>query len=291
MKNRLPALLHNVRIPVFCFFAAVVYCFVLESASAEETKKVTLYYEIAAYNQKYNDHRYVDSPKASFSSSMNSSSFEFHSGSAGSVTWGVGYAGACITANTFDNYDKIEELPFTFINMPYLFAGYDFGFWCYEIGVSEYITMQSFHSRDRYAENGEKKNVSGSTFGINNCESFTFVNFLLRFLPEDSFHVKLRFGREKFAVVDSLYNAAFVLPVKNHSLELTASLTNPLDFFVDDNRRVKSNQRISLIYGYSLGAIDLYAGLGVLAFNQHGGQSPVPLEKRFSGSIGVTASF
>lgn len=258
---------------------------------AKEQRKVTLYYETASYNQKFNDHRYVDSPKESFSTPMNSSSFEFHNTGTDNHTWGIGFAGACISPETHHNYDTMERIPFTLICMPSVFAGYDFGFWSYEIGVSEYIRMQTFHSRQSYDENGKVVLSEKSDFTVNTYRSYTFINMLLRFLPEDSFHVTLHFAREKFSPIDSLYNVSFVVPFGRHSVELITSVANPVDFLVSKKRRVTSNQRVSLVYACDFDSIGIYAGAGVLAFNQHGGQSPVPMMSRFSLSFGAFAKF
>jgi hypothetical protein len=270
-------------------FIFIIYLF----ASFLLASKFAIYSEIGSYNKSYIDERIVEGyNKDALSSGMYTiggyyqGDFDIYD-----TIWGVGIVQSKIdySSVSLDLIESIKliEQPEAIITIPYIFIGLNKVYWSFEIGVSFYFNIEKFKSRSYL--NGEL--VENGGWDINRFKSHTFVNFKLRFLKEDNFHLELLVARDKFSPVDSLLRFNLVLPLKNIILNTDISLFMPANYFTESDVILKSNQKFTIGIDYKILNFNIGANLGILIKNSVGGDTINSFFSRLSLGLNTSFSF
>jgi hypothetical protein len=181
------------------------------------------------------------------------------------------------------NVNRVERQPRTSLMLPYVFTGIDTGLGALEMGVGWYITLERAEASVYYNPDGTEAVDMAAGDRVNRTRSYVLLNMALRFLPEDHLHFKFRYGRERFNGIDSLCNAAAIIPFGRHALEVYAAMPS------DWNRRYmpQSNQRYGIVYSVRLDGIRIGISAGYLSFNHRGGgDGNMPILDRENFSAG-----
>jgi len=241
--------------------------------------------EAAAFNRSYHDLRYADNDKISFPCIMSVFGAEFTYRNKSNASMGGGLVQNYIYGASKLNVSQVEVQPDTAITIPYVFGGKHYKWFGIELGISAYLYAKNFSGRSYLATDGTEVPVSSGVFDLDNRRSHAFVNASLRILQEDSFHMKVLFGRDRFSAVDSLFAFRAVLPTGIQVWELTVSLLPPWSLFDHDSTLLRSNQRIDLAWSIFLGPVRLGVETGVLLNNTMGGNGSIEFLNRLHGGI------
>lgn len=272
------------------FSALFLFYNVIYAEQNLKKRKFLLHSEVGYYNKGYQPLEYKNSGRSTFGTPMNNTGLEFSFSDKDGNIFGGGIVHTTIKSKTHLNYDVYEYQPFTAITVPYVFAGKNFGWWGFEIGNSWYFTVEKKEKdRSYYNSDGTIDEKISNTTELNRKESHLFINLMLRVLPEDSLHFKLRVGREQFNIVDSLINVAAIYPYKNNIFDMYVSLKAPKQYYKDDDSMIKSNQRIGLNYSYKIDPINLGLSFAYLINNAKGGEGGVSYKNsiRLGFSAGI----
>jgi len=252
------------------YLGSIIFLLLLTAAlyadGDQQQYSAILHCEIASYNRVYDSMEYRENAATTFPVFMINEGAEYHYRDAEGYTLGGGFGSAAISSGEVYNFDHFEKQPFTTIILPYFFVGNDFGTWALEMGISYYLMFQSLPARDYYLENGSEVEREEGGIALKRRDSHVFFNVLIRFLSEEGLHFKIRLGRERFHVIDSLFNAAVVYPFNDHIVEFYVSFPTKIPGYMP-----QSNQRFGLVYSYSFTPFILGLSLGYLAYNFKGG--------------------
>jgi hypothetical protein len=271
-------------------FSVTVFALIfMDSKLYGESRKIDLlvYYERGFFNRVYTQQEYRENREDTFSVNLESWGMEFKLRNQGGEIRGAGFSMSRISGGSIYNYDRYERQPGTLNALPYFFIGYDFDWWALETGLGYYLSWIESEPVCYYRPDGTTRQVSGGGMRLIRGESFTVLNVMIRLLREDMPHFKVRLGRERFNLVDSLFNLGFVVPMGSHNFELYISL--PVDIFPS---MPVCGRRYGLSYSYSMG--NLLAGVtaGYLAHNEKGGgDGNMHLLDPGNFSIGVFTGF
>ncbi len=228
--------------------------------------ELMVHYEQGFFNRVYTQHEYRKNREDTFPVSLKSWGGELISRNRSGEVRGAGFVMSRISGGSLYNYDHYEKQPETLFSMPYFFIGYDFDWWALETGLGFYLTWIEREPLNYYHSDGTEKQVAGGGMRFARDESFTLLNIMIRLLRKDMPHIKLRLGRERFNLVDSLFNLGFVFPVNDHEFELYVSF--PTDIFPS---MPKCSRRYGINYSYSMGKFLIGLTAGYLAYNEKGG--------------------
>lgn len=246
---------------------------------------VIFWSEAAAFNRAYQDLRYADKEKVTFPCIMSVFGAEFTYRNKSNSSMGGGLVHNYIYGASQFNVSQVEAQPDTSITIPYVFGGKHYKWFGIELGISAYLYARQFSDRVYLAPDGSEESLSSGAFDLDNRKSHVFINASLRVLQENSFHLKVLFGRERFSAVDSLFSFRAVLPIGIQIWELTVSLLPPWSLFDHDSTLLRSNQRIDLAWSIFLGPVRLGLETGVLLNNTMGGGGSIGFLNRLHGGV------
>ena len=242
--------------------------------------------EFGSFNRVYRSKEFAGNNKTFLPVLMYNAGVEFHYRTINGGTFGAGYVQAKISGGRTYNYDYYEEQPETGISVPYFFIGNDFNVMAFEVGMSYYLTFMESKERYYFQPDGSKEKDKHGRNYFTNSESFVFVNFMIRFLPEKSYHIKIRFGRERFNIVDSLFNAALIYPKNNHTAEIYLSCPTGFSDYLPE-----SNLRVGICYSYKFKPVTIGLSAGYLTSNPRGGgDGNMPIFDKNNFSYGIYAA-
>ncbi len=271
------------------FIYIVVITAVLVSSAYSEDKrsnsKIIFHSEFSFFNRAYKSLEFDENNETFFPVSMVNLGGEFHHKSPDGSTFGGGVLRTVISEGRTYNFNHYEIQPHTEITLPYFFAGNDFGLMAAEIGMSYYFTFERCEFRNYLLPGGNETEKEAGGIVMNRSDSHVLFNLMIRVLPEDRLHFKIRFGRERFNAVDSLFNVAGIYPYKNHIWEIYMSLPTGFSSYFPE-----SNQRFGVVYSFCINPITIGITTGYLSYNRKGGgDGNMPLFDRNNFSYGVTA--
>ena len=236
------------------------------TAEAKDQSRILIHGEYGSFNKVYEELEYKDNPASTFPVSMVNYGMEYRHKSSSDYTIGTGLVGTEISEGKKFNYDHYEIQPHVSIILPYLFIGNEFHLWSLEAGLSYFLTFQKIESRHYYLSDGSSVERDSGGTALYRRETYVLINFLIRILPENSFHLKLKYGRERFHIIDSLFTASAIYPYKSHIFEAYAALSTYVSSYTP-----KSNQRFGIVYSYCFGSFVIGLTAGYLGFNHLGG--------------------
>ncbi len=253
---------------LFLFSLFLVFLFSRESRVYGETGGIELmvHYEQGFFNRVYIQHQYRKNREDTFPVSLKNWGGELKYRNRSGEVRGAGIVMSRISGGSLYNYDHYEKQPEMLFSMPYFFIGYDFDWWALETGLGCFLTWIESQPLTYYQPDGTEKQVTGGGMRFARDESFTLLNMMVRLLRKDMPHIRLKLGRERFNLVDSLFNLAFVLPVNDHEFELYISF--PTDIFPS---MPKCSRRYGINYSYRMGKVLMGLTAGYLAYNEKGG--------------------
>lgn len=271
---------------MYRFFVIIFIILFSVTAYAQEGGRhaVMLHTDVMSYNKGYRDRSFVDKSYASFPVFMYSIGAEWRTIDKTGISFGIGFSGTTTGSGSKFNYDQFEYQPVTNISIPYSFMGKSWHSFGIELGVSWFLYFARSADVTYYAPDGSLLLKEKGAVELQRKESFVFVNFLLRFLPEDFIHFKIRLGREDFIVTDSLFNIGAIFPVDRYCFEFRASLATPYSL-LSKNEVLKSNQRLFFFAGRKFDAVKVVLNLGVLLNNGHGGNGNIGIFERMSTGV------
>jgi len=234
-------------------------------------KSFVVYGELAHFNKSYMEQGYKDPDRLSFPVLMFVSGGYYHHEFSNTFTVGGGLVQNRILKGEVNNFTKVEVQPQTTILLPYIYIGKQNEYFGIEVGLTTYISIRQYEDRIYLNQDGSSRIVSSSGSLMDRSDSHVFPNLNIRILKNDSFHIKIRFAREKFSAVDSLFNFAFFYPFGKSAIETYISLKTPKNFFVDESKMLKSNQRVGGVYEYDFGAFKAGSSFAILLSNTKGG--------------------
>jgi hypothetical protein len=268
----------------------ILFCVLLSLGQAypqDRTQtKITIHGEIGTFSRSYNQAEFVGEKDVTFPVLMTSTGGEFHYRGGSGDIFGCGIVQSYVSGGKKLNYDRYEYQPKFFVTLPYLFIGRDFGFWALEAGLSYYFYVQKLEERYYLRQGGDyiKKDPGG--YSLDRSETHVFVNIMARIFPEDSIHFKIRYGRERFNVLDTLLNIAAVFPYGSHQFEFILSFPATDNWFDNHKGELRSNQRIEIAYAYALlSFLKIGANTGFVVNNRIGGNGETSMQDRMSGGL------
>lgn len=270
-----------------CFFLAAFLPALFSAGilfSTENEIRLLAHGEYGRYNKVYKDLQYKDNPATTFDVPMINAGFEYRRKDAAGNVAGGGLVSTHIDGGSVWNVNHIEKQPRTSLLIPYLFTGIDNGSGALELGIGWYLTIERMEPSLYFNPDGTEKVALEGGERVRRTKSYALVNIAMRIFPEDGFHLKFRYARERFNGIDSLCNAAVVLPFGMHAFEIYVSL--PSDWI----RRYmpQSNQRFGIAYFLKLERIKIGLNAGYLSFNHRGGgDGNMPLFDGANFSIGT----
>ncbi len=246
----------------------------LLSISLKANNEFVLYSEIGSFNKSYPDERFVGEEAVSFATFMNTlGGYYKYENSFGSIIGGgivqTQISSGNINANENNGIPATQD--FTQILNPYIFIGQNFGLWELELGLTTYLTYQELDDRKYYNEDGSIKTVEKGGLSLIRPKSYVFPNLKLRIFNDDWFHIKIRFAREMYNIIDSLFDIAFCYPYLDNYFEISISLKTPKNMFTEEENMLKSNQRLTFLYQYSFKPWTVGINFGFLLGNEVGG--------------------
>ncbi len=255
----------GLKVVIFIALQLVILRGISYSADNGSEFKVLLHSEYCSYNIVYVS-KDPGNPLTFFSVPMTNIGTELHYRGKEIYTYGFG----CVRTEIFEgreyNKDYNEIQSWTEIVLPYYFIGNDYGLFALEIGMGYYLTFMKSSGRYYYQPDGSLiKAEQGGTY-LDRDDSYVLVNFMLRMLREDSYHLKVKFARERFHIIESLLQIAFIYPYKNHEGEIYFSW--PTDF---SSYFPVSNQRLGICYSYSVRPFKFGITAGYSVANKRGG--------------------
>ncbi|HPA73514.1 MAG TPA: hypothetical protein PKY31_14675 [Spirochaetota bacterium] len=251
--------------------------------AADDETRVLVHGEYGWYNKVYKDLQYKDQMATTFAVEMVNAGFEFRRKDAEGNTAGAGMVCTRIAGGSVYNVNRVERQPRTSLLVPYLFTGIDTGMGALELGIGWYITIERAEAVVYYNPDGTEAVDTATGDRVNRTKSHALLNAALRIFPENTLHFKFRYGRERFNGIDSLCNAAAIIPFGRHALEFYAAMPS------DWNRRYmpQSNQRYGIAYSVRIGRMRIGINAGYLSFNHRGGgDGNMPIFDRENFSAG-----
>lgn len=260
----------------------------VELHAADDDMRLLVHGEYGWYNRVYKDLQYKDQMATTFAVEMVNAGFEFRRKDGEGNTAGAGLVCTRIAGGSVYNVNRVERQPRTSLMIPYVFTGIDAGMGALEMGIGYYITIERAEASMYYNPDGTEAVDTAAGDRVKRTKSFVLLNMALRIFPEDTLHFKFRYGRERFNGIDSLCNAAAVIPFGRHALEFYAAMPS------DWNRRYmpQSNQRYGIAYSVRMGGIKIGINAGYLSFNHRGGgDGNMPIFDRENFSAGSELEF
>jgi hypothetical protein len=269
------------------FFLCAIFVFGFVTASAAQTTFL-FHQETGWLNYVYHQKEYKDNNASTFPALMNNFGFEFSHKNSEGIIQGGGLAVINVGSARQFNYDYYETRDGFSVMCPYMFVGNGTKYFGFETGVSWYLTIDNMAQSEYLQADGTAVPKRNSGMGLSNTKSYAFINFLVRILPEDSFHFVLSMGRGRFNIIDSLFSLRVILPFDKHTGEIYYSLPTDLNSYFP-----LSNQRFGLAYSYNFSSFTIGATLGYLASNRRaggGGNMSVTDLHKFSAGLNAMIS-
>lgn len=268
----------------------VLLCLVMPATALAAQHDLQLYSEVASFNKGYRDLRFRDNNSMSFAVPMTNLGTEYQYKNDRREMLGFGLVQTVINAGEKENESRTEKQALTLLTVPYSFVGRDFGFYSLALGVSYYFFFERFPERYYRTSDGSTVKDRDSEIDLNRQNSLVFVNFMARIFPEDFLHFKVRIGRERFSITDSLINFSFVAPLQKHLFEVTVSLFHPMNWFGNTWGSPVSNQRVSFAYSRYFSILRAGIESGILLNNRFGGGGTIPFFNRLSFGLFAVVS-
>ncbi len=255
----------GLKVVIFIVLQLVILNRTSYSADTGAGFKVLLHSEYCSYNKVYVS-KDPGSPLTFFPVPMTNIGAELHYRAKDVYTFGFGCARTEISEGREYNKGYYEIQPWTEIVLPYYFIGNDYGLFALEVGMGYYLTFMKSSGRYYYQADGSlKKAELGGTY-LDRGDSSVLVNYMIRVLREDNYHLKVKFARERFHIIESLLQMAFIYPYKNHEGEIYFSWPTDLSSYFP-----VSNQRVGICYSYSVWAFKFGITAGYSVANKRGG--------------------
>jgi hypothetical protein len=237
------------------------------ATSSEGEIHISIHGEYGWFNKVYKDLQYKDQQATTFAVQMENAGFEFfHKDNNDSIV-GIGIVGTHIDGGSVWNGNRIEKQPRTSLLIPYTFTGINTAKGALELGIGWYLTVERMEPVLYFNADGSEKIDAPADDRIKRTKSFALINIAARLFPESGLHFKFRYARERFNGIDSLCNAAAVIPIGIHAIELYFSL--PSDW--SSRYMPQSNQRFGIVYSLHFEKLTFGVNAGYLSYNHRGG--------------------
>ena len=235
-------------------------------------------------NKSYQDPHYVTNNWLSFPVGEGSWSLELKTRTTQGHILGGGFAQTWVTSGQWQEGNVLITQPTTLVSMPYLFIGQDWHWIDVELGLGWYLTVVDTSPDPYLSPSGTM--VSGRAGGLtwSRSASFTTPVFLLRLLPESTFHIKFRMGREDFNLAEDFFNIELVLPTGAWRWSVYASIRTPQDF-LGSGTVLTSNQRLGVGGVWNTGNLSWGLKLNYLLNPEYAGTGAVDFTYRWGASF------